>query len=40
MKRVRDGYWIYRTRITTKRGKVLYAAQYGLKAFRLWIKAA
>jgi hypothetical protein len=40
MKRVREGRWIYRTRITTRSGKVLYAAQYGLRAFRLWIKAA
>lgn len=38
MKVAQPGRWIYRTRITTRRGKVLYAWQYGLKAFRLWVK--
>jgi len=34
------GYYIYRPRITTKSGKVIYAWQYGRKAFRIWVKAA
>jgi hypothetical protein len=34
-KRTTNGYWIFRTRITTKNGKVLYAWQYGVRAFKL-----
>ncbi|MGD1043231.1 MAG: hypothetical protein ABR913_09275 [Sedimentisphaerales bacterium] len=40
MKRAERGHWIYRKSITTKRGKVLYAWQYGHRAFRIWVKAA
>ena len=32
-KRVR--YYIYRTKITLKDGTVLYAKQYGIRAFRI-----
>lgn len=35
-----DEVVIYTTRITLKNGKVLYAWQYGLKAFRLKIRRA
>ena len=36
-----DGYEvIYRTSITTRSGKRIYAYQYGLKAFRLLIRKA
>jgi hypothetical protein len=34
-----DGYWIFRTRIRTRSGRIIYAHWYGLKAFRIWIKS-
>ncbi len=30
--------WIYTKRITLKNGKILYASQYGLNAFHIWVK--
>jgi hypothetical protein len=38
MKIKERGYYIFRTRITTKSGKILYAREYGRKAFRIWVK--
>jgi len=42
LERVQEGdeVVIYTTRITLKNGKVLYAWQYGLKAFRLKVRKA
>jgi len=37
-KEIREGYTlIFRTFITTKNGKRVYASQCGLKAFPIWI---
>ena len=33
-----NGHWIYRPYITLKSGKRIYAAWYGLKAFRIWVE--
>jgi len=33
----KDGYYIFRTSITTRSGKRIHAWQYGLKAFRIWV---
>ena len=32
------GYYIFRTYITTKDGRVIYASEYGKKAFKILIK--
>jgi hypothetical protein len=38
---VRFGYvLIFRPYIRTRRGRIIYAWQYGLKAFPIWVKAA
>lgn len=29
---------IWRASITTKSGKILYASQFGIKAFPIWVK--
>lgn len=34
-----NGYYIYRTSIRTKDGRILYAKDYGLSAFKIWIEA-
>jgi hypothetical protein len=33
-----DGHYIYTARIRTKTGRVIYAWQYGLKAFKIWVR--
>ena len=30
--------WIFRTWITTKSGERIYAKDYGLRAFRIWVE--
>jgi hypothetical protein len=38
MKRSKEqGYWIFRPYITLRNGKIIWAYQYGLRAFRIWI---
>lgn len=34
-----NGYFIYRTSIRTRDGRVLYAKDYGLSAFKIWIES-
>jgi len=34
------GYFIYTKSIKTRSGRVIRAEWYGLKAFKIWIKAA
>ena len=33
------GYYVYTTYITLKDGRRIYAKDYGLKAFRIWIES-
>lgn len=35
--RTQKGHWVYTTHITLRNGRVIYAADYGLKAFRIWV---
>jgi len=32
-----DGHYIYRSSITLRNGRRIFASWYGLKAFRIWI---
>ncbi len=36
-KRTSQGHWIYTAYITLRNGRVIYAYQYGLRAFRIWV---
>lgn len=38
MRKQTSGHWVYTARITLRNGKVIYAYEYGLKAFRIWVK--
>lgn len=38
-KRFKDGRWVYTARITLRNGRVIWASQYGHKAFRIWVAA-
>lgn len=33
-----DGHYIYRTSIRTRTGRRIFAWQYGLKAFKIWVR--
>jgi len=35
----KEGHWIYTAYITLRNGRVIYASDYGLKAFRIWVKS-
>jgi hypothetical protein len=37
MEQSKDGYYIFRTWITSKDGERIYAKDHGKKAFRIWI---
>ncbi len=36
---MKNGYYIYRTSRRTRDGRILYARDYGLVAFKIWIEA-
>ena len=35
----KQGHWIFRPYITLRNGSVIWAYQYGLKAFKIWVAA-
>lgn len=34
----RKGYYIFRASMKTKSGEIIYARDYGLRAFKIWIE--